>query len=55
MTTEQFAIDIVSQAYWRVTFSNGPVNLIDPDTIEELAGLLDRAAADAELRVDRLP
>ncbi|MDP7737855.1 enoyl-CoA hydratase/isomerase family protein [Mycobacterium paragordonae] len=51
MTTEQFSIDIVSQAYWRVTFSNGPVNLIDPDTIEELAGLLDRAAADAELRV----
>ncbi len=41
----------MSQAYWRVTFSSGPVNLIDPDTIEELAGPLDRAAADAELRV----
>jgi hypothetical protein len=51
VATDQFSIETISPAYWRVTFSNGPVNLIDPDTIEELAALLDRATGDPELRV----
>ncbi|TQM64714.1 enoyl-CoA hydratase/isomerase family protein [Humibacillus xanthopallidus] len=48
---EQFHIDIVSSAYWRVTFDNGPVNLIDPDTVEQLAGLVDLMEADPDLAV----
>ena len=51
MTTPQFRIDAVSPAYWRVTFSNGPVNLFDPDSVEELAELIGRAEHDDELRV----
>jgi hypothetical protein len=31
-TAEQFHVDQVSPSYWRVTFDNGPVNLLDPDT-----------------------
>jgi enoyl-CoA hydratase/carnithine racemase len=33
---EQFRVDEVSPSYWRVTFDNGPVNLLDPDTIDQL-------------------
>lgn len=51
MTTNQFHLDAVSAAYWRVTFSNGPVNLFDPDSVDELALLLDRAEQDPDLRV----
>jgi enoyl-CoA hydratase/carnithine racemase len=39
---EQFDVDEVSPAYWRVTFSNGSINLIDPDTIDQLAALVTR-------------
>ncbi|MGW0086270.1 enoyl-CoA hydratase/isomerase family protein [Streptomyces sp. NPDC003393] len=41
-THAQFAVDEVSPSYWRVTFSNGEINLIDPDTIEQLAELITR-------------
>lgn len=47
----QFSIDTVSPAYWRVTFSNGPVNLIDLDTIHQLGELIDLATSDGRLRV----
>jgi pimeloyl-ACP methyl ester carboxylesterase len=33
----QFTVDEVSPSYWRVTFENGPVNLLDADSIEQLA------------------
>jgi enoyl-CoA hydratase/carnithine racemase len=33
----QFTVHEVSPSYWKVTFENGPVNLIDADTIDELA------------------
>ena len=36
-TAEQFHVDEVSPTYWRVTFDNGPVNLLDPDTISRTA------------------
>ena len=39
---EQFHVDEVSPSYWRVTFDNGPVNLLDPDTIDQLAALIGR-------------
>jgi hypothetical protein len=31
---EQFHVREVSSSYWRVNFDNGPVNVLDPDTIE---------------------
>jgi enoyl-CoA hydratase/carnithine racemase len=50
-TSEQFRVDEVSPSYWRVTFGNGPVNLIDPDTIDQLAALIDRITAAPALTV----
>jgi len=38
----QFMVDEVSPPYWRVTFRNGPVNLLDADSIEQLADLVTR-------------
>jgi enoyl-CoA hydratase/carnithine racemase len=38
----QFVVDEVSPSYWRVTFRNGPINLLDADSIEELADLVTR-------------
>jgi enoyl-CoA hydratase/carnithine racemase len=49
--TEQFHISEVSPAYWRVTFDNGPVNLLDPDTVEQLAALIGRIETDPDLTV----
>ena len=49
--TEQFRVEEVSPAYWRVTFDNGPVNLLDPDTIEQLAALIERIEASSDLTV----
>jgi enoyl-CoA hydratase/carnithine racemase len=42
---EQFHVEEVSPSYWRVTFANGPVNLIDPDTVDQLAALVARIEA----------
>ena len=50
-TSEQFHVEEVLPSYWRVTFTNGPVNLIDPDTIDQLAALIDRIEAAPELTV----
>jgi len=50
-TTEQFTVDEVAASYWRVTFDNGPVNLLDPDTIEQLDALIERIEANPELTV----
>ncbi len=49
--SEQFRVEAASPSYWRVTFGNGPVNLLDPDTIDQLAVLLDRIEAEAALTV----
>src|ERR1700677_1625072 len=53
MTNEltQFAIAEVAPGYWRVAFSNPPVNLEDPDTILELQELVGRMETDDALRV----
>jgi enoyl-CoA hydratase/carnithine racemase len=48
---EQFHVDEVSPSYWRVTFDNGPVNLLDPDTIEQLGALIGRIENDPDLTV----
>ncbi|MFF4752414.1 enoyl-CoA hydratase/isomerase family protein [Streptomyces sp. NPDC002514] len=47
----QFHVSEVSPSYWRVTFSNGPINLIDVDTIEQLAALVDRIERAPDLTV----
>jgi enoyl-CoA hydratase/carnithine racemase len=48
---EQFHVDKVSLSYWRVTFDNGPVNLLDPDTIDQLGALIARIETDPDLTV----
>jgi enoyl-CoA hydratase/carnithine racemase len=48
---EQFHVDEVSPSYWRVTFDNGEVNLLDPDTVDQLGALIGRIEADPDLTV----
>ncbi|MFD7446802.1 enoyl-CoA hydratase/isomerase family protein [Streptomyces sp. NPDC059909] len=48
---QQFHVNEVSPSYWKVTFSNGPINLIDVDTIEQLAALVDRIEQAPDLTV----
>ena len=50
-TKEQFHVDAVSPAYWQVTFDNGPVNLLDPDTLDQLGALIERIETDPDLTV----
>ena len=40
-----------STAYWRVTFDNPPLNLIDPDILHELQDLINQFEAANELKV----
>jgi enoyl-CoA hydratase/carnithine racemase len=47
----QFSIDRRSEAYWRVTFSNPPINMLDSDTICELQELLAQMEAAHALKV----
>lgn len=51
MSAEQFHISEVSPSYWRVTFDNGPVNLLDPDTLDQLGELIGRIENDPDLTV----
>ncbi|MEV4344578.1 enoyl-CoA hydratase/isomerase family protein [Actinoplanes sp. NPDC049596] len=48
---EQFRVTKGLPSYWRVTFGNGPVNLIDPDTVEQLATLITEIENDPALTV----
>jgi enoyl-CoA hydratase/carnithine racemase len=50
-TVEQFHVERTSPSYWRVTFDNGPLNLMDVDTIAQLAALLERIESDPDLTV----
>lgn len=47
----QFTITEESAGYWRVTFSNPPLNLTDPETLLELQQLVDLIESDDTLRV----
>jgi enoyl-CoA hydratase/carnithine racemase len=38
----QFVVDELSPAYWKVTFDNGPVNLFDVESLEQLGRLVTR-------------
>jgi enoyl-CoA hydratase/carnithine racemase len=48
---EQFHVSQVSPSYWRVTFDNGPVNLLDPDTVDQLAELIETIENEPDLTV----
>jgi enoyl-CoA hydratase/carnithine racemase len=48
---EQFRVDKISPSYWWVTFENGPVNLVDPDTVEQLGDLVARIEEDPAVTV----
>ncbi|WP_217555470.1 enoyl-CoA hydratase/isomerase family protein [Streptomyces sp. GbtcB6] len=47
----QFDVHVVSPSYWKVTFENAPINLIDLDTVEQLADLVTRIEQDPDLTV----
>ena len=47
----QITINKPSSSWWIATFSNPPINLIDPDTIGELQDLVTALENDAEVKV----
>jgi len=47
----QFLKDKVSPSYWRVTFQNGPVNLLDVDSVEQLADLVTEIEESPDLTI----
>lgn len=47
----QIEITHPAPGYWRATFSNPPINLIDPDTIAELSQLVSRLETDPDVKV----
>ncbi len=47
----QFKVSRVTPAYWRLTFDNPPINMLDPQTILELQDLVGRFETDPELKV----
>jgi enoyl-CoA hydratase/carnithine racemase len=48
---KKLRITRLSPAYWRVTFDNPPLNLIDPDVLHELGDLINQLEAANELKV----
>ena len=51
MTRSQFQVTKVNPGYWKLTFQNPPINMLDGQTIRELQGLLDQIEKDPQLRV----
>jgi enoyl-CoA hydratase/carnithine racemase len=47
----QFAIETPAPGYWRVTFSNPPINLLNSTTVLELAEIASRIEAAEDLKV----
>ena len=47
----QFQVDEVEPSYWKVTFTNGAINLYDVDSVEQLADLVTRIEQAPELTV----
>jgi enoyl-CoA hydratase/carnithine racemase len=47
----QIEIAHPAPGYWRATFSNPPINLIDPDTIVELSQLVGKLETDPDVKV----
>jgi len=51
MPESQFQVTEVSPSYWRIRFRNGSINLVDPDTVDELADLVTRLESAPALTV----
>jgi enoyl-CoA hydratase/carnithine racemase len=49
-TPKQFSVKKITDAYWRITFNNPPINLVNPETILELQELVGRIEADNNLQ-----
>jgi enoyl-CoA hydratase/carnithine racemase len=47
----QFNVTKILPAYWRITFNNPPLNLVNPETILELQEIIGRIESDEELVV----
>jgi enoyl-CoA hydratase/carnithine racemase len=47
----QFRVANVTESYWRVTFDNPPINLVTPDTINELQRFVESMEDDTQLKV----
>ena len=48
---QQFAIEVRAPGYWRVTFANPPINLLNSTTVLELAEIARRIEAAEDLKV----
>ena len=51
MMSRQIEISHPAPGYWRATFCNPPINLIDPDTIVQLGELVTRLESDHDIKV----
>lgn len=51
MPFTHFRVEHHTSTFWRVTFDHPPINLIDADTVSELAALISQMETDADLRV----
>src|SRR5258708_30193150 len=47
----QFKLTKVNPAYWRATFDNPPINMLGPETMLELQGLVGQFEKDPGLKV----
>lgn len=47
----QIEISYPAPGFWRASFRNPPINLIDPDTIAELSQLVSRLETDPDVNV----
>lgn len=47
----QIALQRPAPGLWRATFANPPINLVDPDTIGDIAALIGMLETDPEVRV----
>ena len=50
-TTAQIRLTRRSPTYWRVTFDNGPLNVMGPPMVQEFADLIDTIEGDDDVRV----
>lgn len=47
----QIELNMPAPGFWRATFANPPINLVDPETISELSGLIVRLERDPDIKV----
>jgi enoyl-CoA hydratase/carnithine racemase len=51
MAFTQFVVTQHSKTYWRITFGNPPINLVNPETVLELQSIVNKLEADPEVQV----